>query len=446
MKDKYYISDSRSLKNWAFGLSIFGIILTIILWVIGHQNWVEHIVDYENSYESYRSTMYFNEKTTYLAYIVGAIGIGLVVVFVAIILWIVYSIQEHLNKSNTRKNYFHKLETIENNENYGQEFKSKYYSLNDIFRNKIISNTQYEEKKQALIKEYESKIDLLEIQRLREVEIEKLKAAHRSKVLSDGEYEELLKKLESNKTGLNMGKVEKLISRATKLYEDKSFSECIALLNSALEKDNNNMSCLSLRANALYENGKYIDSKNDYLKLIKQGRFNSEYYYHLGNIEMKLGNMDLAIENWSKSKSKGYIEAGVQLDFYHNFENKNFLEESETCLKLLGQKNEKYFTLFGSIKHIDGLPHLKKESKPIIHLYEKGINIEFRTFVSAVKYESTYFDIAFSEIREINKFKGALFEFDLKDNKKIQFKYSEREDWGDNFQTFWNRLKLELNS
>ena len=56
-----------------------------------------------------------------------------------------------------------------------------------------------------------------------------------------------------------------------------------------------------VKANQLYENGKYIEATNLYLHLVDQGIQNSNLHYNLGNAYFKLDQLGLAILNYKRA-------------------------------------------------------------------------------------------------------------------------------------------------
>ncbi|MAL59711.1 MAG: hypothetical protein CMC14_06665 [Flavobacteriaceae bacterium] len=233
--------------------------------------------------------------------------------------------------------------------------------------------------------------------------------------------------------------IEILHRKAYNFYKDGRFKECIELMNTALDKDNNNYSCMILRAKSFYKSKRYIDSKNEFNELISKEKFISESFYYLGNIEMAFSNRHLAIENWLKSKSEGYAKADVKLDLYHSFTNKFFLEKPEIKRKL-GEKNENILIPYGSFIYINGLSKFMNETIVEISLFENGIDFEFRKI-----FKTTHVAIAFYEIKEIKNLDNEnLFELVLFENKPLLFKYNKSKDLGNKFETFCAKLKENL--
>ena len=58
---------------------------------------------------------------------------------------------------------------------------------------------------------------------------------------------------------------------------------------------------MMVKANQLYENGKYIEATNLYQHLVDQGIQNSALHYNLGNAYFKLGQLGLAILNYKRA-------------------------------------------------------------------------------------------------------------------------------------------------
>jgi hypothetical protein len=99
--------------------------------------------------------------------------------------------------------------------------------------------------------------------------------------------------------------VEILLKNATKLYENKRYSECLELLNKGNEIDSTNNAILNYRANTNYKLGNLIDSKVDFKHLTTDTQYASNSNYYLGIIEFK--------DN--KQTSLDYLKNAVELSF-----------------------------------------------------------------------------------------------------------------------------------
>lgn len=237
--------------------------------------------------------------------------------------------------------------------------------------------------------------------------------------------------------------VEILYTKADEFYKNERFSECIELMNAALDIDDNSHQCIILKAKVLFSNKDYVSSKNEFNLLIEKGQFISGSLYYLGNIEMALSNRDLAIDYWLKSKKEGNSKADNKLNFYYYYTNKYFLNNSELKDKL-GEKIEDMFIPYGIVKYINGLPQLDnelalKKNKVQINLFENGIDIEFRKV-----FKSTHVAIAFYEIVEAKKLVDENCLEVVLENHSLQFNYDKKKDSENKFEPFWTRMNKQI--
>ena len=96
-----------------------------------------------------------------------------------------------------------------------------------------------------------------------------------------------------------------LLKKAQKLSLSNRDSECIEILNKAIEIEKDNFECIKLRGYVNYNLKNYEESYMDFTTLFNNGMYLSETFYCLGILEMRNGNQELAVINWTKASQLG---------------------------------------------------------------------------------------------------------------------------------------------
>ncbi len=213
-----------------------------------------------------------------------------------------------------------------------------------------------------------------------------------------------------------------LLEKANRLFSSARYSECIEVLNKAIEIDNKNLDCIRLRGLAHYHLKNLDSAKSDFEMLINSKAFFSEAFYYLGNIEIQKLNREKAISFWQKAIEQKSEKAQIKLDLYYTFTGEYLLGNSQITKKLTSNHKIDFEVLnytggFDEIDLSENLTKLRTELKG----YENGLAIELRK-----TFKSYQFAIAFYEIADIvyNKNEREI-ELVLTDKKMLKFKYSK---------------------
>jgi tetratricopeptide (TPR) repeat protein len=238
-------------------------------------------------------------------------------------------------------------------------------------------------------------------------------------------------------------KVDILLEKANQLFSKNRHSECIEILNKAIEIDDQNYECIKLRGLAHYQMKNYDNAKSDFKNLIKSQNFHSIANFILGDIELNNFNRELAIEYWLEATKYDNADAKIKLDMYHNFTHK-YLINNNQIQKKLGLKFDPPIFEYGVTKYEEGLPildnDLKQKSKKVqINNYKNGIDLEFREI-----FKLTHIAIAFYEIDNIvYKEMDKLFELHLTDKNILTLNYDQSKDNSNGLKKLCNKFKQE---
>lgn len=224
-----------------------------------------------------------------------------------------------------------------------------------------------------------------------------------------------------------------LLDKASKLFSDNRYTECVEILNKTIEIDCKNIDSIRLRALANYHLEKYGLAKTDFEVMVKERKFLSEAYYYLGNIFIENFDREEAVSHWLKAKEFQNDKAQIQLDFYHTYTGKYLLDNSQVSKKI--NNNSDYFLTIGDEKYKGGISEIDKTEKiekltTIITGYKKGLHIELsRTF------KKYHIVIAFYEIDDIKYYlNDKTFELYLMNGVLLKFTYDQSKHDG-------NRIK-----
>jgi len=218
-----------------------------------------------------------------------------------------------------------------------------------------------------------------------------------------------------------------LFTKANELFSDNRYSECVELLNKAIEIDSENANCIRLRAitNNLLKN--YPKAKLDFTFLIEKGKFLSEANYHLGNLAIIEFNRELSISYWTKAKEQNNDDAKVKLDLYHYFTGAYLLSQNQMMRKL-GSYSSTYAGSWGyqgGLLQIDSIENIRSFYIHI-YFYDNGIDIELRK-----SFKSYHCGIAFYEIDCINFIEvEKKLELHLIDGSVLIFQYDPTKNMG----------------
>jgi hypothetical protein len=138
------------------------------------------------------SSDYSSENKGFFAYGIGGfIGASII----PILLWGIYFSIKYDAKLRSKKindglnNQINEIDEILENEDFDQNFKMKFQSLDNLFEVKVLTKNEYFNKKLDLFNEYKKNKLLNDKILENQIKIDKLKEAQRLGVLSDAEYQ-----------------------------------------------------------------------------------------------------------------------------------------------------------------------------------------------------------------------------------------------------------------
>ena len=219
-----------------------------------------------------------------------------------------------------------------------------------------------------------------------------------------------------------------LLEKANQLYSDDRHSECIEILNKAIEIDNQNFECIKMRGLANYYIKNYHKAKGDFEMLVKNEKFLSVAYFYLGNLAILDKNRELAVSLWMNAYEHKNEDAKIKLDQFHTFIGQYLLDKTQTTKKVNSNSSSQFIYL-DEVKYQGGLPQIDKIEKPgslktLINGYDLGLDVELkRTF------KTYHLAISFYEIDNIiYKLEDKIFELHLSDNNILSFRYDHTKD------------------
>jgi tetratricopeptide (TPR) repeat protein len=233
-----------------------------------------------------------------------------------------------------------------------------------------------------------------------------------------------------------------LLNKADLLFSDNRYSECIEILNKAIEIDTKNFDCIKLRGLVHYKTTNYQKSKIDFETLVQNEKFPSVAYFYLGNLAIIDKNRDLAVSYWLKADENKNEKAQIKLDQFHTYMGKYLLDNSQV-LKKIDNSLSDIFICFRDGKYKGGLPQLDQIQKPDslktqMNGYNLGLIIElkrtFKTFYLAI----SYYEIDDIIYQESNK----MFELHLFDKNILKFSYDQTKDFNQGLENMCKKFEL----
>ncbi|HLG03989.1 MAG TPA: DUF4339 domain-containing protein [Bacteroidia bacterium] len=228
-----------------------------------------------------------------------------------------------------------------------------------------------------------------------------------------------------------------LQNKAIRFYGCKRDSECIEILNKAIQLDNKNYKLLKLRGLVHYRLGNLDKCTIDFEKLNRAERYPAITNYYLGNLAMMNINREIAVAYWLKAKELNNPNAMKKLNLYHHYSGKYLLDSSEVAKKLTEDgtfyfRNGEYNN---GLSEIDSLENFNTA----IRGYANGLRIEL-----IKKFKTYYIAIAFYEINNIIFNEAAKqFELHLLDKCILRFTYDQSKDDNQGLKKFCNKFKTK---
>lgn len=238
--------------------------------------------------------------------------------------------------------------------------------------------------------------------------------------------------------------VEILIKKADKLFLQNRFSECIEILNKAIEINKSDFEAIQLRGLSYFKMNNYEKAKIDFEILIKNEQYLFISNYFMGIISARLEkNREMAVSYFLKAKElylpQHKIINGVQvinypknldinisgwLSLLHTFTGK-YLFDGYFIREKLG-KSSNIVLPQGVFMYQSGLPQIdsiEKQSslKTSVNLYYNGIE-----FIPKKLFKSYFIGIAYYEIENILIQEAEKkIEFHLIDKTILTFRYKK---------------------
>jgi len=217
-----------------------------------------------------------------------------------------------------------------------------------------------------------------------------------------------------------------LFKKAKQLFSDNRYSECIEILNSAIEIENQNFECIRLRGLANFRMKNYGNSKTDFETLIKNEKFLSDANLYLGKLAIIEKNRELAVSYWLKSDKLENEAAKKYLGFFYSYSGKYLLDKRHV-MKKVNFGSEVIQSMKG--KYQGGLHQIDQIEKPgflktQIIIYGNGLYIKLKRI-----FKEFHLGIAYYEIDSI-VFKEAdnKLELHLADKIILTFSYDQTKD------------------
>lgn len=230
-----------------------------------------------------------------------------------------------------------------------------------------------------------------------------------------------------------------LYDKANRLFSDNRFSECIEILNKAIEIENHNFESIKLRGLSQFRMKNFDAAKLDFETLIKNDKFSSFANLYLGNIASVNKDRELAITYYQKASDLKNESAKIMLDLFQTYTGNYVLENSQIEKKLtndlvLNFNDGKYL---GGIDQIDQNETLSNFITDI-KCYKNGIKIML--WKKSKEYNIC---IAYYEIDNIlyKEFEN-LFELHLIDRTILSFSYDQTKDYNNGLKFFCNHFKI----
>lgn len=231
-----------------------------------------------------------------------------------------------------------------------------------------------------------------------------------------------------------------LLEKANQLFSDNRHSECIEILNKAIEIENHNFDCIKLRGLANYQIKNYDNAKSDFETLIKNEKFPSISNFYLGNLSIMNRDRELAIKYWIKADEHKNENAKIKLDLFHTYTGNYLLDKSQIVRKL----TDNYVFYFGDGKYNGGIAEVDKienlsNFKTELNGYENGLKIELRKTFKAYHICIAYYEIDNIVYKETEN----LFELHLADKNILTFSYDQTKDYNKGLKSLCNMFKRE---
>jgi len=257
-----------------------------------------------------------------------------------------------------------------------------------------------------------------------------------------GQLKKLRLKLELDGSLPTNQQVSILYEKANQFFSDNRNSECIEILNKAIEIENQNFDCIKLRGLANYQTKNFEKAKSDFETLINNEMFPAIANFYLGNLAIIDRDRKLAVSYWLKADKLKNENAKTKLDFFHTFAGKYLLDNSQVVRKV-NSNSTGQFIYFGDGKYQGGLSQIDQIEKPgslktQINGYNLGLHIELRR-----PFKTFHLGIAYYEIDNIVFFEtDKKFELHLTDNNILTFSYDQTKDYSKGLKNLCDYFKV----
>ena len=216
-----------------------------------------------------------------------------------------------------------------------------------------------------------------------------------------------------------------LFKKAKKIFLNNRYSECVEILNKAIEIDNHNFDCIELSGLTNYKLKNYEKSKQDFETLFKNEKHLSTACYHLGNFAIMDKNIELAVSYWLKAYELKNENAKKKLDLFHTYTRNYLLNNMQVISKINGSICGGYIYRIIEVKYQGGLHQIDKIEKIRLfsikfYGYDNGIHVEFKEQTDVAlgyNFKTYHLGIAYYEIDNI------VF---MKTDKKLELHLSDK--------------------
>ena len=230
-----------------------------------------------------------------------------------------------------------------------------------------------------------------------------------------------------------------LFDKANLLFSENRFSECIEILNRAIELENHNYESIKLRGLSLYRIKNFDEAKLDFETLIKNDKFSSFANLYLGNLASVSKDRELAITFWQKASEQKNESAKIMLDLFNTFTGIYVLDNSQIEKKLTSN----LVLYFNDGKYLGGIDQIDKNETlsnfiTEIKCYKNGIKIMLWKKSKEYNICIAYYEIDNIHYKEFEN----LFELYLKDGTILSFSYDQTKDYNKGLKFLCNHFKL----